>query len=118
MQSSESAIEARGITRAYGERVALNEFSLTVPTGAVFGLLGPNGSGKSTFISMLAAMERPAIGTLQVFGEEPSTAVRRHVGTVFQENALDPLMTVGETLRLAGRLFGVPAAGLRQRAPL
>jgi ABC-2 type transport system ATP-binding protein len=116
MQSSEPAIEARGITRAYGDRVALNEFSLTVPNGAVFGLLGPNGSGKSTFISMLAAMERPANGTLSVFGEEPSTAVRRHVGTVFQENALDPMMTAEETLRLAGRLFGVPAAGLRQRS--
>ena len=116
MQSSESAIEARGITRAYGDRIALNEFSLSVPRGAVFGLLGPNGSGKSTFISMVAAMERPAKGTLQVFGKDPSAAVRRLVGTVFQENALDPRMTVSETLGLAGRLFSVPAAELRQRS--
>ena len=116
MQASESAIEARGITRAYGDRIALNEFSLSVPCGAVFGLLGPNGSGKSTFISMVAAMEQPASGTLRVFGEEPAAAVRRLVGTVFQENALDPLMTVGETLGLAGRLFGVPAHELRQRS--
>jgi ABC-2 type transport system ATP-binding protein len=117
MPSGVPAIEASGITRHYGERKALDEFSLTVPTGSVFGLLGPNGSGKSTFISLVAAMEKPAAGTLRVLGGEPTTATRRRIATVFQENALDPLMSVGESLRLAGRLFGLSGGAVKQRIP-
>lgn len=109
-------IAAGGITRSYGEFRALDEFSLDVPAGSTFGLLGPNGSGKSTFITMLAAMDVPARGTLQVFGEAPSRALRARVGTVFQENTQDPLMTVGETLSLAGRLFGLRGDALRRRS--
>jgi ABC-2 type transport system ATP-binding protein len=111
-----AAIEASGITRAYGERVALDNFTLVVPAGAVFGLLGPNGSGKSTFISMVAAMDRPTRGSLRVLGAEPSVALRARIGTVFQENALDPLMTAGETLHLAARLFGLPGHEGRARS--
>ncbi|MGI8927818.1 MAG: ATP-binding cassette domain-containing protein [Tepidiformaceae bacterium] len=110
-----AAIEASGITRRYGERLALDGLSLTVPAGGVFGLLGPNGSGKSTFVTMLAAMERPAEGTLAVFGEPPRPELRARVGTVFQENALDPLMTVSDTLSLAGRLFGLGREDTRKR---
>jgi len=100
-------IEAHGVGLSYGTRRALDAFDLLVPTGSVFGLLGPNGSGKSTFISLLAAMAQPARGTLRILGEPPRAALRARVGTVFQENALDPLMTVHETLILAGRLFAM-----------
>jgi ABC-2 type transport system ATP-binding protein len=108
-------VEATGVTLFYGERVALDELSIAVPRGVVFGLLGPNGSGKSTFISLLAAMERPPSGSLKVFGEAPSPRLRARVGTVFQENALDPLMSVKETLTLTGRLFGLDRSLLRER---
>jgi ABC-2 type transport system ATP-binding protein len=110
------AVEASGITHRYGERRALDGFSLAVPAGSVFGLLGPNGSGKSTFITMLAAMETPAEGSLLVFGERPTLSARQRLGTVFQENAQDPLMTVGETLRLAGRMFGMPGSDIERRS--
>lgn len=111
-----SIVHAQNITHRYGERVALDGFSLDVPTGATFGLLGPNGSGKSTFISLVAAMEQPQAGELRVFGSAPAAALRGRVGTVFQENAQDPLMTVGETLTLAGRLFGLTQAQVTARA--
>lgn len=111
-----SLIEASDLVFEYGERKALDGLTLNVPTGAVFGLLGPNGSGKSTFVSLLAAMERPPAGRLTVFGEPPAAWMRARVGTVFQENALDPLMTANETLRLAGKLFGMPSARIRERA--
>jgi ABC-2 type transport system ATP-binding protein len=107
MTMPEAIIEATDVSRRYGERAALDGFSLSIPTGCVFGLLGPNGSGKSTFVAMVAAMSKPDEGTLRVFGQEPSAALRQRVGTVFQENAQDPLMTVGEHLQVAGRLFGV-----------
>lgn len=115
MAEASSAIVASGISRSYGAVNALSEFSIEVPTGSVFGLLGPNGSGKSTFISMVAAMDRPLQGTLTVLGQTPSIRLRGRIGTVFQENAQDPLMTVRETLSLAGRLFGLGGQRLRSR---
>jgi ABC-2 type transport system ATP-binding protein len=115
MASVANIVEATGIVRHYGTRRALDGFSIEVPQGGVFGLLGPNGSGKSTFISMLAAMERPSEGSLRVFGQEPSAGLRARTGSVFQENAQDPLMSVRETIALAGRLFGLSAATIAQR---
>ncbi len=110
-------IAARGVIRAYGERRALDGFTLDVPEGSVFGLLGPNGSGKSTFIALLAAMDLPDSGAIEVFGEPPSKALRARLGTVFQENASDPLMTPTEYLEFSGRLFSVPAAERKTRIP-
>lgn len=110
-----AVIEAAGVSLLYGDRPALNNLSLTVPRGSVFGLLGPNGSGKSTFITLLAGMERPPGGDLRVFGKPPAPALRARIGTVFQENALDPLMSVRETLTLAGHLFGIRGRALQDR---
>lgn len=111
------AIVARGIVREYGERRALDGFSLDVPAGGIFGILGPNGSGKSTFIAMVAAMEHPSSGELRVLGQAPSRALRSKVGTVFQENSADQLMRAAEYLRFAGRLFGVDRRTLQDRVP-
>jgi ABC-2 type transport system ATP-binding protein len=110
------AIRAVNVSRRYGERVALDGFSLDVPQGGVFGLLGPNGSGKSTFIAMLAAMQPADSGTVEIFGQPASRELLRRVATVFQENTADPLMKVNEYLRFSGRLFGVPAPELRARS--
>jgi ABC-2 type transport system ATP-binding protein len=113
-----AVIAARDIVHSYGRRRALDGFSLEAPAGGVFGLLGPNGSGKSTFITMLAAMEAPQTGSLQVFGRQPENSLKARVGTVFQENAQDPLMPVSEYLSLAGRLFGVTRRSARADAVL
>jgi len=111
------AIQTRDVAFVYGDRRALNGLTLAVPAGGVFGLLGPNGSGKSTLISLLAAQERPPEGQLTVFGEAPKASLRRRIGTVFQENTADPLMTVFENLHLAGRLFGLERSLLNSRIP-
>ncbi len=110
------AVQAQVIVHTYGERRALDGLTVAVGPGAVFGLLGPNGSGKSTFITMLAAMERPQSGHLTVFGEEPSPGLRARVGTVFQENAQDPHMRAAEQLLLAGRVFGMGRDAVRSRS--
>jgi ABC-2 type transport system ATP-binding protein len=112
------AISAHGITHRYGERRALDNFSLDVPRGTVFGLLGPNGSGKSTLISLIAGTEPPASGSLTLFGEAPSRSLRARIGIVFQENAMDPLMRVDETLALAGRLYGLGSQIITERGKL
>ena len=112
---TQMAVEARDVIYSYGARLALDAFSLSVPRGSVFGLLGPNGSGKSTAVSLLASMEAPPTGSISVLGESLCAGLRARVGTVFQENASDPLMTVEDLLRLAGRLFGTPHSRLEPR---
>ncbi len=111
-----SAIEARDVRRSYGERAALDGFTLDVPTGSVFGVLGPNGSGKSTFVALVAGAERPPSGTLTILGEAPHPRLRARIGTVFQENASDPLMSPREYLLFAATLFGMGGAATRRRA--
>lgn len=114
--SEAPALSAYRLVHTYGERRALDGFDLEVPDGSVFGVLGPNGSGKTTFVSLVAAMQPPQEGTITVFGQAPSRALRARVGTVFQENALDPLMTPAEHLALAGRLFGLDRTTAMGRA--
>ncbi len=114
-----TAIEAEDLSFAYaapgGARVALDRVALSVPRGAIFGLLGPNGSGKSTFIALAVGLRRPASGSIQVLGEAPGPRTRRRTGVLFQEQCLDPLMTVRETLWLYGRLHGMSREQLRAR---
>jgi ABC-2 type transport system ATP-binding protein len=107
------AIQLDALSSSYGDRAALRELSLSVPRGAIFGLLGPNGSGKSTLLSLLIGRRTPAAGSIRLLGEPPSDALRARVGAVFQEPSLDPLMTVEETMRLHARLFALPAARAR-----
>ncbi len=106
------AVAVRGLTYRYGERQALAGLSLRIPAGSVFGLLGPNGSGKSTLLSILIGRRLAQAGHVLLLGESPTDRLRRRVAMVFQEPSLDPLMTVGETMQLQARMFGLkrPAA--------
>lgn len=88
--------------------MALDELSLEVPAGSIFGLLGPNGSGKSTLLSLIIARREAAAGSIDVLGSPLDARLRRRMGIVFQEPSLDANMTVGETMLLQGRLFGQP----------
>ena len=109
------AIDVDAVTFRYGERLALDGVSLAVRAGAVFGLLGPNGSGKSTLLMLVAGRRQARSGGVRVRGEMLSHRLRAHIGVVFQEPSLDPLMTVAETMALHARLFGMSAAWARER---
>ena len=111
-----AAAQADNLSFSYGDRLALDNVSLEVPAGAVFGLLGPNGSGKSTLLSLFAGLRQPASGDLRILGERPSTPLRARIGVVFQESSLDPLMTVREALSFHGRLFGLTSRTIRERS--
>lgn len=111
-----AAVSARALVHRYGDRRALDGFTLDIPERSTFGILGPNGSGKTTFLMLIAAMEPPQEGDLRVFGLPPAPTLRARIGTVFQENAQDPLMRVDEHLVLAGRLYGLGRAGARRQA--
>ena len=88
-----------GVTRRYGDVLALDDVSLDVPAGQVVGLLGPNGAGKSTLLSLLLGLRRPDSGSVRLFGGDPrEPANRRLVGCTPQETALPATLKVREVL--------------------
>jgi lipooligosaccharide transport system ATP-binding protein len=108
--SSTVPVDARGVTKRFGDFVALNELSLAVHSGQCVGLLGPNGAGKSTFIGCLYGSVDRSGGDLRVFGWDPARDARHikeRIGVVPQENALDEELTVLENMKLYARFQGV-----------
>lgn len=94
-------IRAEAVSKTYGEVQALNNLSLTVPSGDIVALLGKNGAGKTTFIDIALGLQRPTSGTCELFGMTPRNAIRRSlVGVVHQTGALIPDYTVAQTLHL------------------
>jgi iron(III) transport system ATP-binding protein len=112
---TEPAIDASGVSKAFGTNLAVDSADLRVRRGELVALLGPSGSGKTTLLRLVAGFETPDAGTIRIGGrlvagdgawEEPD---RRRIGMVFQDGALFPHLTVGENLA-----FGRPRPG---RAP-
>ncbi len=103
------AIETRGLTKRYGDLVALDHLDLEIPRGEVFGLLGPNGAGKTTTLRLLLGFAHPTGGSATVAGydvqREVATA-HRHLAFVSGELALWPQLTGHETLDFLGALHG------------
>lgn len=112
------AIELDRLTRIYGEKRAIDEISLTVPAGSVFGLLGPNGAGKSTTLGILAGLDFPTSGSARILGHDvvrETDAVRRLTGVLPDVPGFYAWMTARDVLTLAGRLFRLPPDLLRAR---
>jgi lipooligosaccharide transport system ATP-binding protein len=108
--SKNHPIVARGVTKRFGDFVALEGLDLEVLPGQCVGLLGPNGAGKSTFIGCLYGAVQRTGGELKVFGHDPAVEARKikeRLGVVPQENALDEELTVLENMRLYARFEGV-----------
>ncbi len=107
------AIRARGLTKRFGELVAVNQVDLSVPRANVYGFLGPNGSGKSTTIRMLCGLLTPSAGEIEVLGLEiPAQAeeLRLHIGYMTQRFALFEDLTVRENLEFLAAIHGLPRA--------
>jgi ABC-2 type transport system ATP-binding protein len=113
------AIEARTLSRRFGDFVAVNEVEFTVRQGEIFGFLGPNGAGKSTTINMLCTMLRPTSGTAIVNGYDlvrQADGVRQSIGIIFQDPSLDDRLTGLENMQFHAMLYNVPRAAFRERA--
>ncbi|NWF96600.1 MAG: ABC transporter ATP-binding protein [Candidatus Thorarchaeota archaeon] len=113
-------VSANELTRRFGDIVAVDNMTLDVPQGSIFGLLGPNGAGKSTTVRLLCTLLRPDAGTATVSGhdiiKEP-VAVRQTTGVLPEEgnHTLYPTMTAMENLEYFARLYGVPEEEIRPR---
>jgi ABC-2 type transport system ATP-binding protein len=118
MHEVEAAVELEGVTKRFGELIAVNELSIRVERGEIFGLLGPNGSGKTTTLNMILGLSAPTAGRIRVFAREmpkEQRSVRRMLGTVPQETALYEELSAEANLRFHAELFDVPRQGLESR---
>jgi ABC-2 type transport system ATP-binding protein len=113
------AIELRGLTRRFGDTLALDDVDLVVRPGLVFGFLGRNGAGKTTALRILSGLARPTGGTAHVLGHDVTQAtdvVRARIGFLPDVPGFYPWMTAREYLEFAGQLFGIDPATLDARA--
>ena len=117
-EGGELAIQARGLTKRFGDLVAVDHVDLSIPKARVHGFLGPNGSGKSTTIRMLCGLLTPTSGEIDVLGlriPQEAEALRRRIGYMTQRFSLFEDLTVRENLEFLAAVQDIPKAAAVQR---
>ena len=117
---SEPLIHARGLTKTYGDFVAVDGINFDVAKGESFGFLGPNGAGKSTTMRIIGATSVRTSGTLTILGKDPEVngpQIRAHLGVVPQQDNLDNELTVSENIFIYGRYFGLSSSFINKKIP-
>ncbi|MGN8246709.1 ABC transporter ATP-binding protein [Cellulomonas soli] len=106
---SGAALEIDQVTKSFGDFVAVDDLTLTIPSGSFFALLGPSGCGKTTTLRMVAGLEQPTAGSISIGGRDVTgtRAHQRPVNTVFQSYALFPHLTIEENVAFGLRRKGV-----------
>ena len=111
-----SIIEVQHLRKRYGDTVALDDLSLTIEEGEIFGILGPNGAGKTTLVECICGLREPDEGQIAVGGLDPRRQrdeLRSLVGVQLQESAQPPKLTVREAVELYASFYREPADGDR-----
>lgn len=115
---TEYALELNNITKKFGDFTAVDDLSLRVKKGEIFGFLGPNGAGKSTTIRMLCTLAKPTSGTAKIAGydvmKDPAE-VRMKIGLVAEKMIMYDALTSAENLRFFGKLYRIPKQKLENR---
>src|SRR5262245_40881445 len=118
MMAEANAIEVRGLTRRFGQFVAVDQLSFDVRRGEIFGFLGSNGAGKSTTIRMLCGLLRPTSGRAIVGGVDVTRdpeGVKQRIGYMSQRFSLYELLTVNQNIAFFGGIYGLDEARLARR---
>jgi len=118
MKSDETAVKIDGLTKKFGDFVAVDRVSLAVRKGEIFGFLGPNGAGKSTTIKMLCGLLVPSEGTGSVGGHDvlrESEEIKKNIGYMSQKFSLYEMLTVEENIDFFSGIYGVPKHKNKER---
>jgi len=121
LEMSETSIKIDNLTKKYEDKLAVENFSLQVAKGELFGLLGPNGAGKTTIISILCGLIKPTSGTATIYGydiEKDQQKVKELIGVCIQETAIYPYLSGAENLALFGNLYAMNKKAIKQRSEL
>jgi ABC-2 type transport system ATP-binding protein len=109
------AIVLQGITKTFGDKVAVRDLDLEVPQGALYGIIGPNGAGKTTTIRMIMSILFPDRGEMRVLGHPSALDAKDRIGYLPEERGVYKKMKVDAFLTYMGRLKGVEGHGLDRR---
>lgn len=101
-------LKTRELKKVYGKQTVVNNVSLQIPRGSIYGLLGPNGAGKTTIFKMLTGLIRPSAGEITVFGEPWERRSLARIGSLIEAPALYGNLTAVENLLVHTRLLGIP----------
>lgn len=104
-------VECEHVTKSYGDIIAVNDVSLSIEEGEVFGLVGPNGAGKTTLIEMIESLRSPDSGSIRVLGLDPSKEADRlqeKIGVQLQTTSIQPNIKVKEAIKLFASLYRQP----------
>jgi lipooligosaccharide transport system ATP-binding protein len=115
---TDALIHARGLTKRFDDRTAVDGIDVDVAHGEAFGFLGPNGAGKTSAMRMIGCVSPLTAGSLRVLGMDPGadgSRIRARLGVVPQDNALDTYLTGRDNLHIYGRYFGLPRRAVRER---
>lgn len=118
MTGQEAVIQARGLTKRYGELTAVDNLTLNVNKGEIYGLVGPDGAGKTTSLRMIAGIMDPSGGGATVAGCDiaaDTTELKEHIAYMSQRFGLYPDLTVQENIHFYADLYGVPGKGRTER---
>lgn len=116
---SQCVLKIDGLTKSFGDLVAVNELNLEVNSGEVFGLLGPNGAGKTTTINLISGLLKPDAGEVYLRGEKLSAGqigMRKRIGICPQENVLWSRLTPYEQLNFLGSMYDLKPSYIRHRS--
>ncbi|AWK86788.1 ABC transporter ATP-binding protein [Azospirillum thermophilum] len=115
------AIDVRGLVKRFGDKTVVDDFSIRVETGQIYGFLGPNGSGKTTTIRMLCGLLTPDAGEGRCLGLDirtESAAIKRQVGYMTQKFSFWEDLSIAENLDFVARVYGLPERRRRVAAAL
>lgn len=107
MLNDDHMLVAKNVTKSFGTKTALNDFSLSIPKGSVYGLLGPNGAGKTTFIRIINQITVPDSGEVWLNGQKLNPSHIAHIGYMPEERGLYKNMKVGEQVIYLAQLKGL-----------
>src|SRR6478735_7273975 len=115
----EAVISTKGLTKRFGDFIAVNEISFDVFKGEIFGFLGANGAGKTTAMRMLCGLSIPTSGKASIAGFDIYTQteqIKKNIGYMSQKFSLYEDLTVFENIRFFGGIYGLKSARLKQKS--